>query len=237
MKTDPDEALKNWISNLMEQAQIADFEGFYDLGDSAIEINNLIQLFNSFDYLAAHYSWSQINSLFWFILSSGGCTEFLCVLFQIDDHDTDNLNLLRKTCILEMAKPFEFLAKSPLSQLQTDALFYENFYYMWWDLVYTGMWMAFKTVHPNDATTGETRFAYNILTDLEKELFDATISTLKIILQLDCVETDFCALHGLGHSAHPDAPKIVDQYIDKYRSEMNDEEYQFCLQCKNGTIM
>lgn len=221
----------------MEQAQIADFEGFYDLGDSTIEIGNLIQMFNSFDYLAAHYSWSQINSLFWFILSSGGCTEFLDVLFKIDDADTDNLNLLRKTCILEMAKPFEFLAKSPLSQLQTDALFYENFYYMWWDLVYTGMWMAFKTVHPNDATAGETRFAYGNLTDFEKELFDATISTLKIILQFECVETDFCALHGLGHSAHPDAPKIVDQYIDKYRSEMNDEEYQFCLECKNGTIM
>lgn len=28
MKTDPDEALKNWTSTLMEQAQIADFEGF-----------------------------------------------------------------------------------------------------------------------------------------------------------------------------------------------------------------
>ena len=99
------------------------------------------------------------------------------------------------------------------------------------------MWMAFKTVHPNDATPGETRFAYSNLTDLEKKLFDATISTLKNVLLLDCVETVFCALHGLGHSAHPDAPKIVDQYIDKYRTEMNDEEYQFCQECKNGTVM
>jgi hypothetical protein len=61
--------------------------------------------------------------------------------------------------------------------------------------------------------------------------------TLSKILALPDDRTQGYALHGLGHLHHPGVCKLVQDFLDKNRSEMSDDGIRWVEQCRDGIVM
>jgi hypothetical protein len=54
------------------------------------------------------------------------------------------------------------------------------------------------------------------------------------ILDVPNIETQRCALHGLGHLHHPEVHGIVQRYIDTNKSAF---DLAWLNQCREGTVL
>jgi hypothetical protein len=60
---------------------------------------------------------------------------------------------------------------------------------------------------------------------------------LKEILELSDPRCQSCALHGLGHLAHPEAAALVQSYIDRKKDTITADQMKWLEACRDGTVM
>ncbi|MEM6416122.1 MAG: hypothetical protein AAF720_15875 [Pseudomonadota bacterium] len=90
---------------------------------------------------------------------------------------------------------------------------------MWWDgLAYD--------IHPMQIADPKNNLEH-------KRFQDAMFTTLRKILQLDNLDCQFAALHGLNHVAHPETETVIKQYVATH-SELSEEEVEYAILCANG---
>lgn len=61
--------------------------------------------------------------------------------------------------------------------------------------------------------------------------------TLQKILQLDSVDCQFAALHGLGHVRHPENEGVIQAYIKQHQQTLTADEIAYAEACIRGDIM
>jgi hypothetical protein len=72
---------------------------------------------------------------------------------------------------------------------------------------------------------------------VESEILDAIFETLARVLRLPDLESQGCALHGLGHLPHNGVRSLVQAYIDNHQSDLRPDEIAWLEQCRDGTVM
>lgn len=116
-------------------------------------------------------------------------------------------------CIESMYLPFrDVVAKSNIGK--TD-----SFYWMWWDMIF------------------HTNALYDRPSSDAKQIVDAIFDTLLKILALDHPACQWSALHGLGHSGHPQAHDAVQEYLRLHRHELSEEDAEWMERCGEGKII
>jgi hypothetical protein len=131
----------------------------------------------------------------------------------------------RVSCIRSMYRVFaDFVAGCQVEVL-------EGCFFMWWDNVCTSFW--FEQTHNRKLRTED----YNLLSDVDRKLVDAMFETLVEILKLEDERTKSCALHGLGHLHHPAVRKVVQEFIDTNRGELEPRGISWLEECRDGTVM
>lgn len=69
----------------------------------------------------------------------------------------------------------------------------------------------------------------------EPELADVYLETLERVLAIDDSRCQQAALHGLNHLAHPDRPRVIQQWIDQHYDPACD--WTFAESCRDGVAM
>jgi hypothetical protein len=194
------------------------------LGDKGVAaphiiVEHMTRLFTDFAQIASKFSLSQINAGIWAMF---GPHPF--VLHKYLWFPTIPL-AARAACIRSMYCVYSnFVSKSQVQVM-------ENCFSMWWDFVATGFWeyLGFiKEISEGDVAR---------LNLEQRALLDSMFDTLSKILVLPDDRTQGYALHGLGHLHHPDVPRLVQNFLDKNRSEMSDDGIRWVEQCRDGTVM
>jgi len=204
-----------------QEAALENFHCFDDDDTSspAVVVGHMTRLFTQFVSLASQYSPQQINAGIWAMFSYGG--------FRVQKHLWLEATPLpeRLGCIRSMYSVYsDYVAKSTVEMM-------ENCFNMWWDDVASSFW---EQMHFNNKITqGDTG---SLAVD-QRALLDAMFETLSKILALPGPSTETCALHGLGHLHHPGVRKLVQQYLDEYRSDMTPEGIKWVERCRDGTVM
>ncbi len=114
----------------------------------------------------------------------------------------------RIECVESLYVPFREVVSGVRGEIR------ETFYWMWWDLILWG----------------------RSSTDLEP-LLDAILRTLGRILELDHRGCQWCALHGLGHLRHVRANTLVQDFLDRHRSTLSEDEVKWVEECRENRIL
>jgi len=85
-------------------------------------------------------------------------------------------------------------------------------YFMWWDL--------FRTFEENP----------------DEKVNDAKFESLSQILNLNSIHCQKSALHGLGHSTHPQKAEIIRRFLEEH-PDIDDEMKSYALAAINGTVL
>jgi hypothetical protein len=116
----------------------------------------------------------------------------------------------RVACIRSMEIVFsEFLARS-------TAPLMEHCFYMWWE------YLSFE----KENRTGDMR-----------QIRQAMFETLVRILAIDDPRCQQAALHGLGHLGHAEGHRVVQEWLDSHRDELEPEGVGWVEQCRDGHVM
>jgi hypothetical protein len=122
-----------------------------------------------------------------------------------------------------------FVYSDVVSRSQVQVM--ENCFDMWWDFVASGFW---EYMHYSEKISEGDVPHLNLE---QRTLLDSMFDTLSKILTLPDERTQGFALHGLGHLHHPGVGRLVQDYLDKNRSEMSAEGIRWVEQCRDGTVM
>ncbi len=93
---------------------------------------------------------------------------------------------------------------------------------MWWDS------LAYD-IHPMGVADPANNPAH-------KRIQRAMFETLSKILELDSVDCQLAALHGLNHVFHPDTKSVVKNYVDS-NPDLSDAAVEYATLCANGLAM
>ncbi len=118
-------------------------------------------------------------------------------------------------------------------------------YWMWWDFVVHTFWLSTDQCRLDysglDAEQLMDRYKqiaaahdFAALTDEEKLTAETIFLTLLKILAIDNVSCQWAALHGFGHLHHPSAARIVQEYLDAHRAELDEEDVQWVESSRDG---
>jgi hypothetical protein len=203
------------------EAALENFHCFDDDDTSSPEVvvGHMTRLFTKFASIASQYSLQQINAGIWAMFTYGG--------FVVQKHLWLEATPLpeRLACIRSMYSVYsDFVAKSTVEVL-------EGCFHMWWDDLASSFWTQMHS--DNKVADGDT----GSLTADQRALLDTMFETLSKILALPDDRTQAFALHGLGHLHHPSVRKLVQQYLDDYRSDMTPEGVKWVERCRDGTVM
>jgi len=213
-------------------------------------IGYFARLCNEFGSIGSRYSLPQINQALWAMLLPFdlGVTESLWdELIPLE---------MRIECVKTMAVPYRDFVAGHCAAVM------ENCFDIWWDLVMDSFWMAAEPPFRGtelelldlmaslDLSSVESVVAgvqshgmaprehdYAALDDEMRRLLDTALETLGTILGLPDVRCQQYALHGLGHLHHPSGKSVVQQYIDRHRSELDEQGLAWVEACRDGTVM
>lgn len=199
-------------------------ENFHDFDDDdtlspAVVVEYMTRVFTQFVSISSQYSLQQLDAGIWAMFSHGG--------FLVQKHLWLYATPLseRLACIRSMYSVYsDFVAKSTVEVM-------ENCFDMWWDMLASSYWGQMNFSH--NIAEGDTG---SLATD-QRAMLDAMFETLSKILALPDPRTQAYALHGLGHLHHPGVRKLVQQYLDEYRSDMTPEGIKWVERCRDGTVM
>lgn len=91
---------------------------------------------------------------------------------------------------------------------------------MWWDSIAYGFYCGNKSRDRSEE---------------EKEMQDAIFEALDKILQLESLDCQIAALHGLGHLRHPDTEILINKYLES-NSKIDSEIRKYAISCISGEI-
>lgn len=170
--------------------------------------NLYIQMFSNADQLLSLFSKSQLEKGLWMIMNSGLKGYTAYDLLWENKIDIG----LKEKLIYSMFYLYRTLfAVEPLNQTC----------HMWWDSL---GYRFYRIINP--AENSEYQHLQN-----------AMFVTLQKILQLDSVDCQFAALHGLGHVRHPDNAGVIQAYIRQHQHTLTADEIAYAEACINGEIM
>jgi hypothetical protein len=182
-------------------------------------IQYMTTLFSNFAKIGAKYSLAQLDQRLWNLLG---------VRFELYDllWDSSLPIELRKRCICSMYVVYsDFVSTSQVDPMVT-------IFDMCWDLLGDGFWNQRKLFE-----AGVERGEVTRLDSDQRGLLDVMLETLVRILELPDARTQNYALHGLGHLHHPGARRVVQEYIDKNKSDFTEPGLRWVEQCRDGTVM
>src|SRR5205814_2028587 len=163
------------------------------------------RLFIDPSFLLERYSTDQLEQGFWAIQSPNLDCSAYEIIFY-EEVDSPH----KKECIRSMYSLYENLfEKEPLGTSS----------FMWWDS------FAYGYCCGNLSRENEG----------EKKLQDWMFETLSRILQLDSLNSQLAALHGLGHLQHPDAEGVINAYL-KSHPMLDDKTREYAYACIKGEI-
>lgn len=182
----------------------------YVVGNHTILIQYLTRLFHHPQRLRRAYTLPQLEQGFYFLLGPGA---FMSLSLS------GGVGLLRDKGIplylrMECASSIGALFERLFSDHPMDTACF-----MWWDLLIYGHFMRKAT--PMDAQ------------DLQIE--QVIFQTLCRILHLDSRACRKSALHGLGHLRHPDAGRVIHEFLQAHPS-LDTDLKQYALECRLGII-
>jgi len=181
-----------------------------------ILVGHMTKLFSEFGDIAPQYSLPQIDQAIWSFL--GAYFRLYELLFVASVPLSNRLQCIRSMyCVYS-----DFVARLEADPDLTG-------FFMWWDLVLHGFWTPPKSFVP-----GTNRGDASKLDAESRMLLDAMFETLVRILDVPNIETQRCALHGLGHLHHPEVHGIVQRYIDTNKSAF---DLAWLNQCREGTVL
>jgi hypothetical protein len=165
------------------------------------------RLFNGPEILLERFSLEQLEQGFWAIPS---CT-LDCSLWEIL-FDTNVEFVYKCECIKSMFSLYQKLfSKEPLETSSN----------MWWDSLAYDYCCGNRTRNNNGQ---------------EKLIQDSMFECLCKILDLDAIDCQLAALHGLGHLRHPETEMVINKYLELHPT-LDDETRTYALDCITGDIM
>ncbi len=157
------------------------------------------------------YSRDQVEQGLWAIFSVFSLHRYL---FEVEVDVRS-----RERCIESMCSLFA----DAVIPLDLDVR--HGFYWMWWDYILHELWL------PGNGDHQLTSLRPDLL-----QLLDATVRTLSAILILRHRGCQWAALHGLGHTHHPQAPRMVQRYLEEHDSELTEEDRAWVRACRDGVV-
>jgi hypothetical protein len=167
----------------------------YSFGSTRITVNHLIRLFRKPEFLLKDYSAKQIENGFYFV------TQMLCFI-KFDGLMWDKRLPIsfRQELISSMFDLFQNL----FSKIKTETICF-----MWWDILAFGYYMENGKAEDED---GE---------EIQQIMFE----TLLKILEIDSVDCQKSALHGLGHLKHKDTEFVINNFLKNHKVSDELENY------------
>lgn len=170
--------------------------------------NLYIQMFSNAYQLLHLFSKSQLERGLWMIMNSG--LQGYTAYDLVWENHIDIA--LKEKLIYSMFDLYRTLfAVEPLNQTC----------HMWWD---SFGYKFYRIINP--AENSEHQYLQN-----------AMFITLQKILQLDSVDCQFAALHGLGHVRHPENAGVIQAYIKQHQQALTADEIAYAEACITGDIM
>ncbi len=162
------------------------------------------------------YSEEQIERGLWAMFGGQiGCAGYLFdvrVEFEI-----------REACIESMFNVFrDHVALQPGGER-------DGFYWMWWDMLLNTLELRKR---PEEYRSGRAT-----LTEDEEQIIDAIFRTLCRILDLDHKGCQWAAIHGMGHLYHPSMQVRTQEYLEKYRDQLSEEDVLWIEAARQNRIM
>ena len=183
----------------------------------AILVEYMTTLFSGFGKITTKYSLSQIDQGIWGILGPSFNS-----LYQFVFSDLVPLSI-RVECIRSMYFVYsDLVARELWPDPALTGLF------MWWDMLLDGFWSLDRPIIP-----GTYRGDASKLDGESRIMLDELFETLNRILNLPHLESQRCALHGLGHLGHPEVHDTVQRYIDAKKSNL---PVAWLEECRDGTV-
>ncbi|HEX2906814.1 MAG TPA: hypothetical protein VHO69_08140 [Phototrophicaceae bacterium] len=171
------------------------------------------QLFREPEFLLERYNRDEINCGLEVIREFNNWTVG-CVLDSSETTVAEAEACIRATYDL-FAK---LLSKTP----------YDSVGYMWWDAGYGrcgGKWR------------GGTLIKERTMTDEDhKRLYQVYFETMVSVLQLPSRPCQTAAIHGLGHSKHPDKERVLRQYLADH-PDLSDRSRSYVMEAIKGEIL
>jgi len=211
-------------------------------------VNYFIQMCRDFARIGKQYSHEQIDQAIWFLLSAQ--LEFGRYLL-----DTSIPLSKRLECLHAMYHPFaDFLSRQ-------GGRYDGSGFFMWWDLIieshfwgpdilsledleqrYGIVWKEAVLQSENSRrvlkkTLRVWEQLYQQTTPDRRALLDETLRTLSRILKLEEPCCCGAALHGLGHLRHPKGWRLVQDFINRHRAELTDDELRWMRNCRDGVVL
>jgi hypothetical protein len=199
----------------------------------------LIALCKSFSSVAAQYTMKQIDQGMWLLMGPGGQPDptipdclFSRNTYCCPEHPREEAPLeLRLECI----RSFYFLYADFVAHSSDEVM--GNSFYMWWDSLFCEFWVNVESRRDRlDRFGTAAATGYSQLDNDEQLVLDTMFHTLTRILEIGETLCTEAALHGLGHSNHPAASRVVQEYIDKHIDELAPEGIKWLEQCRDGTV-
>ena len=187
--------------------------GSFVASNPATVVAHVQTMCRNFSELSTVYSQKELDQGLWAAFGAGiSCEQYLF---------DSSLDLgLRAACIQSMYLPFrDVVAHTVIDK-------HDSFYWMWWDMILHTFWQ-------NNYSTDD---GYQRLSTDGKDMLDAMYRTLLKILALDHPACQWSALHGLGHLRHPEVRQSVQAFLDIHQSELNDDDLEWVLACRDGKI-
>ena len=161
--------------------------------------------------ICASYSGDQVNQGLWAIFSVFNLQSYI--------FDVDVDLKIREHCIESMYSLFA----DAVIPLDLDVR--HGFYWMWWDYILHELWLS-----------GNEEYHLTSLRPDLLQLLEATVRTLSEILILPHRGCQWAALHGLGHSHHPQAAHMVQRYLEEHDTELTEEDRAWVKACRDGVV-
>lgn len=157
------------------------------------------------------YTVEQVDQGVWFLMGAGGA-NLSDYLFNRQIPFAE-----RVECVRSMLGVFTHYVTSLPDDAETSC------FYMWWDLVASQVEYAVGDGNePNED---------------QLQVREAIFETLLSILRLGNEYCQVCALHGLGHLAHPRRAEAVQEYLDRRAGRLTSEQVEWIEACRDGTVM
>lgn len=170
--------------------------------------NLYIQMFSNADQLLQLFSEGQLERGLWMIMNSG--LQGYTAYDLVWENKIDVA--LKEQLIYSMFDLYRTLfAVKPFNQVCN----------MWWDSI---GYRFYRIINPVENSEYQ---------HLQHVMF----VTLQKILQLDSVDCQFAALHGLGHVRHPENAGVIQAYIRQHQQTLTADDIAYAEACVTGDIM
>jgi hypothetical protein len=176
------------------------------LVDPSRQVRHLTRLFENAGQLRTEFSVPQIEQGLW-LVAAAASERFIQYLWSADVPWSE-----RERCIAAMATLY-----SECLSVET----FETIDYMWPDLLADTYSYDFRA--PS--------------TDIEdRRVQDALLVLFTKLLGFPDYATQYAGLHGLGHLAHPEGPRVINEYIAAHPN-LEEEQRQYAEQAAAGDVL